>query len=209
MNEEEKNNSSPEAPPQKAAGPHKKRRGRRAYLSDIRMAADGRYHYTGDCYEYDAKYNPRTAVLLRLWLTAAPAILACVISGCLSAPFMRDTWYVIAPFGFELASLGSAVWAIGRITGNGSVMRSYVRKQTFGALPRRCWFAVCFAAAGLIGAAVYLILHGTAVTTASGNEDQTLVCILYLVCKAVNIVCCILIVLYVRSVFWKESAKKI
>ena len=200
---EEKNSAAP------AAETRKKPRTRRAYLSDIRRTADGTYRYTGECFEYDEKLNPRTAVLLRLWLQTVPAIAACVAGGCLDAPFLRDTWYVIAPYGFEAASLAAVVWAVGRITGNGSVLRSYVRKQTFGALPLRCSFAIGFAALGLIGAVIYLIAHGTAVATADSVVDCTAASIAYLVMKTVNIVCCILIMLYVRSVFWKESAKKI
>lgn len=187
----------------------KKRKGRRSYLRDIRPSADGKYHYYGDCYAYDEKLNPRLAVILRLWLLAAPAAIACVISGCLSAPFMRDTWYVIGPFGFELVALGSIVWAIGRITGNGEILRSYVRKQTFGSLTLRCSFAIGFASLGLIGALVYIFVHGTAVATASGADDRTAASIIYLVAKVINIVCCILIMRYARSVVWKESAKKI
>lgn len=206
MNEENINNSAPaDDPRQSAESAKKKRRRRRAYLDDIRRTADGSYRYTGACYAYDEKLNPRGYVLMRLWVPVILAIAACVVSGCLETPFMRGVWYVLAPLGFEFAALGSVVWAIGRITGNGSVMRAYVRKQTFGALPLRCGFAICFAAAGLIGAAVYLIAHGTS----AGEADQTAACILYLVAKAVNIACCILIMLYARSVYWKESDKKV
>ena len=207
--DEENRGSGTAAEQETAEKPKKQRKGRRSYLRDIRPSADGKYRYVGECYAYDEKLNPRLAVLLRLWLLAAPAAVACVISGCLSAPFMKDTWYVIGPFGFELVALGSVVWAIGRITGNGEILRSYVRKQTFGSLTLRCSFAIGFAAVGLIGAFVYIFVHGTALAAASGTDDRTAACIVYLVLKAVNIACCILIMRYARSIVWKESAKKI
>lgn len=211
MNQEEKTTppAPQDAPGEEKKTTKKKRRGRRAYLEDIRPAANGSYVYMGDCYAYDERLNPRSMVILRLWLLAAPMVIACVAGGVISTPFTRDTWYVIAPFGLEFVSIGSIVWAIGRITGNGSILRSYIRRQTYGALPRRCGFAIGSAAAGLIGASVYMILNGTQVTTASGVEDQTAASIVFLALKAVTIVFGVLLWRYANSVFWRESAKKI
>lgn len=211
MNEEEKTPTpetagQPDAAPQP---PKKKRRGRRAYLDDIRRGADGRYVYTGVCYAYDEKLNPRAAVIPRLWALTVIILAASIVSGCLSTPFTRDTWYVLAPLGFEIACAGSVTWTVSRISGNGSVMREYVRKQTFGALPRRCAFTLAFAAVGLIASVIGVLVSGTVMTTASGSEDMTVACILYPVLKAAVIACCILLWRYAASVFWKESAKKI
>ena len=178
----------------------KKPKGRRAYLDDIRRSPDGGYIYTGECCTYGSR-NPRRAVILRLWLMILPAAAACIASGCLSAPFTRDTWYVIAPLGFELVSLGSIVWAAGRITANGEVLRAYVRRQTFGALPLRCGFALAFAAMGLIGAAIYMIAFGT--------SDQTSVSVLFLILKAVSIACCALIMRYPGRIVWDKSTKSV
>lgn len=210
MYEENENaGSSPEQSETTARQP-KKKKGRRAYLEDIRPTANGNYVYTGQCYRYNEEINTRGSVLLRLWLLILPALAACVASGLFTTPFMKDTWYTIAPYGFEFVAVGAAVWAICRITGNGSVLREYVRRQTFGALPLRCWIAVGFAAAGIVGSAVYMILHGTAYTFQNGNvEDQTFRCVAYLCLKAVSAVFCALTARFASSVAWEETAEKV
>ena len=211
MNEEENVNTGlfPE-PPEHPVQQAKKKKGRRAYLDDIHRTADGKFIYTGPCFAYDEEANLRANVLLKLWLLVLPAIAACVVSGCFTTPFMRDTWYTIGPFGFEFVSVGSAVWAICRITANGNILREYVRKQMFGALPMRCWLAVGFAGIGMIGATVFIIVHGTSVATQSGElVDQTFQSVAYLCLKAVVIVCCVFLARYAPSVEWKETAEKV
>ena len=215
MNEEENVNTGlfpepPEHPHEQMKKDAAKRRNRRAYLNDIHRTADGKYIYTGPCFAYDEEINTRSSVLLRLWLLVLPAIAACVVSGCFSTPFMRDTWYTIGPFGFEFVCAGSVLWAIGRITANGRILREYVRKQTFGALPLRCGFTVGFAVLGLIGAVIYMIINGTVVTGDSGSAiDMTFASYAYIALKAVNIVASVLILRYAPTVSWKETAEKV
>lgn len=211
MYEEENENTGlfPE-PPKHPVQQAKKKKGRRAYLDDIHRTADGKYVYTGQCYEYDGAINTRGSVLLRLWLLMLPALAACVGSGLFTTPFMRDTWYTIGPFGFEFVFVGTVVWAVGRITANGSILREYVRKQTFGALPARCWLAVGFAGVGIIGGVVFMLVHGTGVTLQSGEVvDQTFRCVAYLCLKAAVIVSCALLARYAPKVAWKETAEKV
>lgn len=211
MNEEENVNLESQAvPPEPPKEQPKKKKGRRAYLEDIHRTADGRYIYTGPCYEYDKEFNTRSSVLLRLWLLLLPAIAACVGGGLFVTPFMRDTWYTIGPYGFEFALIGTVLWAVCRITGNGRILREYVRKQTFGALPRRCWLAAGFAGIGLIGAVVYIIVHGTGMTTQAGEfVDKTFESIAYLCLKAVVIAACVVVARYSPAVKWSETAEKV
>ena len=212
MNEEESVNIDPqaEAPEQPEERP-KKKKGRRAYLEDIHRTADGRYIYTGPCFAYDEEVNPRGSVLLRLWLLILPAVAACVVSCCFNVPFMHNTWYTVGPYGFEFALIGTIVWALGRITVNGSILREYVRKQTFGALPLRCWLAVGFAGIGMIGGIVYMLVHGTSYTfiETKVTVDQTFRCYAYLALKAVVIVCCAFTARFAPAVAWKETAEKV
>ncbi|MBO4583530.1 MAG: hypothetical protein J5756_00520 [Clostridia bacterium] len=215
MNEEENVNTG--SAPEASEGADKKnkkglmkRLNRRAYLEDIHRTADGRYIYTGQCYVYNEEANTRGSVLLRLWLLVLPAIAASVLGGCFNTPFLRDTWYVIAPFAFELVCTGSILWAVGRITANGRILREYVRKQTFGAIPLRAGFAIGFAALGLIGAIIYMILHGTVIENYAGEIiDMTYASYVYIALKVFNIACCILIMRYAPSVSWNETAEKV
>ena len=211
MNEEENvNNGMQSDADERPAKQAKKIRGRRAYLEDIHRTADGRFIYTGPCFAYDEEVNTRGSVLLRLWLLLLPAVAACVASGCFTTPFMRDTWYTIGPFGLEFVFVGMIAWAVCRITGNGSVLREYVRRQTFGSLPLRCWIAVGTAGIGIIGSVVFMLVHGTGVTLESGETvDQTFRCVAYLCLKAVVIVCCVFTARYAPEVAWKETAEKV
>lgn len=211
MNEEENvNTGSPSEAPEPPKEQPKKKKGRRAYLEDIHRTADGRFIYTGPCFEYDEEFNTRSSVVARLWLMLLPAVAACVGGGCFVTPFMRDTWYTIGPYGFEFALMGTVLWAVCRITGNGKILREYVRKQTFGALPLRCWLAAGFAGIGLIGAVVYIIAHGTGMTTQAGEfVDKTFESVAYLCLKAAVIVSCIFIARYSNAVKWSETAEKV
>lgn len=212
MNEEENINNGSQAGPEESPKENpKKIKGRRAYLEDIHRTADGRFIYTGPCFAYDEEVNTRGSVLLRLWLLLLPAVAACVVSCCFNVPFMHNTWYTVGPYGFEFALVGSVVWAVGRITANGSILREYVRRQTFGALPRRCWLAAGFAAIGMIGGIVYMCVHGTSYTFIGTGETvvQTFECYAYLALKAVVIACCVLIARYSPAVKWSETAEKV
>ena len=197
-------------PPERPAGQKEKKKGRRAYLEDIHRTANGKYVYTGQCYKYDEEINTRGSVLMRLWLLILPALAASVASGLFTTPFMKGVWYTVGPYGFEFVAIGAAVWAICRITCNGSILREYVRKQTFGALPLRCWIAAGFAAAGAIGGAVYMIAHGTGFTLNSGEVvDQTFRCVAYLCLRVAVIVCCVFTARFAPSVAWNETAEKV
>lgn len=211
MNEEENVNIESQAEPSESPKEQpKKKKSRRAYLEDIHRTADGRFIYTGPCFEYDEETNTRGSVLLRLWLLILPAVAACVASGLFTTPFMRDTWYTIAPFAIEFVAVGAALWAISRVTGNGRVLREYVRRQTFGSLPLRCLIAVGAAAAGIVGASVFMIIHGTSAVNAEGEViDQTFRCFAYLALKAVVGVCCAFIARFAPSVAWKETPEKV
>ena len=210
MHDEENAGSGiPSGAPERPAQHAKKKKGRYAYLDDIHRTADGRYIYTGPCFAYDENVNTRGSVLLRLWLLIIPALAASVIGGCFTTPF-HNTWHNIAPLGLEIVLVASAAWAVCRITANGAILREYVRKQTFDALPVRCWLSVGFAALGLIGGAIYMIVRGTGIVSANGEiADQTFRCVAYLCLKAVVIVCCALTARYAPSVEWRATKEKV
>ena len=191
----------PKDPLENARAASKKRAGRYAYLNDIHRTANGKEIYTGPCFKYDTAVNTRASVVLKLLLLALPAFAACVISGCFNVPFMRDTWYTVVPFGFELVSLGSVLWAACRILCNKDVVRDYIKKQTFGALPLRCLLSVIFSACGLIGGTVFMLCNGT-----MGEAAR---CFAYIALKAVSIVCAAFIAFIARNVKWADTEEKI
>lgn len=192
---------APKDPLEKARSDQKKRTEKYAYLEKIHRTANGKEIYTGPCFKYDTAANSRKSVVLKLLFLALPAFAACIVSGCFNVPFMRDTWYTVAPFGFEMVALGSVLWAVCRIAGNKEIIRDYIKKQTFGALPLRCLLSVIFSAIGLIGGAFFIIRNGT--------MGEAFRCFAYLALKAVSILCTVFIALIARGVKWADTEDKI
>ena len=48
--------------------PRKEKKGRRAYLNDIKMNESGKYVYEGTCYFWKEEGESRCRVLVRLWI---------------------------------------------------------------------------------------------------------------------------------------------
>ena len=138
----------------------KKRKGRRAYLSDFQQNVSGEYIYTGAVYAYsDASGKTRKQTLARLWLMGGAAFVAALVQGCIPAGGMLGCAYVLLPFAAELLCACCAVWALIRLTTSREPIREYVYTATVEALPGRAVLTACFAAAALAGATVFLLLH--------------------------------------------------
>ena len=88
----------------------KKRRGRRAYLEDFQKTATGEYVYTGKLHYYETQGLERRQALLRLWLLTGAIAAAVVVSGCVPAAGMSNTFYVLLPYAGALLSAASVVW---------------------------------------------------------------------------------------------------
>ena len=85
----------------------KKRRGRRAYLEDFQKTATGEYVYTGKLHYYETQGLERRQALLRLWLLTGAIAAAVVVSGCVPAAGMSNTFYVLLPYAGALLSAAS------------------------------------------------------------------------------------------------------
>ena len=84
----------------------KKRRGRRAHLNDFYRDVSGNYIYTGTCYVCTAAPQERTALLRRLWLLAAVMVVSVVTGGCIPAPGMGGSFYLLLPYMAEVGLTG-------------------------------------------------------------------------------------------------------
>ena len=157
----------------------KKRRGRRAHLNDFYRDVSGNYIYTGTCYVCTAAPQERTARLRRLWLLAAVMVVSVVTGGCIPAPGMGGSFYLLLPYMAEVGLTGSIVWAMTRWQAREYPMRAYVYKATVKALPGRCMAEAVLAGAGAAAEVVYLLL--------SGAGGHGLVAALYLLLKAVSV----------------------
>ncbi|MBE6990569.1 MAG: hypothetical protein E7426_07480 [Ruminococcaceae bacterium] len=137
----------------------RKRGGRRDYLNDFHMDLSGQYVYTGALYRY-AGTLPRRKAMLRTGLMAAAMAVFTVVAGCLDAPAMFGTAYVLLPYLGQVIAAALSVWAAGQLIVSGKELRAYVYRATVEKLPRRLRVTAVFAAVGILGNVVYLCLYG-------------------------------------------------
>ena len=139
----------------------KKPRGFRPWLDDIRLEDSGKYAYKGSHMKFSGDETQRKRFLWRLGLSMGGAAVCTVAAGCLNVGDADNTMYVLIPYMIEVIAAVAFVWSSVRLLLGGSVLRSYVFNQTVKRLPVLAAILALGAAATLVGAAVFLILHQT------------------------------------------------
>jgi hypothetical protein len=139
----------------------KKRKGRRSYLNDFYRDVGGEYQYTGAMRHYLGP-EPYEGERKRLAMLGGAVGLGTLAVGVLPAPSMLGigSFYVILPYVAQLIAAFLSLWAAIRMLLGGPELRSYVYDATVEKLPVRSMLTAVFAAAGILGNALYLILHG-------------------------------------------------
>lgn len=162
-------------------GEHK--RGRRTYLNDFQRDADGKYRYHGAYYRYHGGDTERKRFTRTLWLYTALAVIS-LTAGALLMPAdgIGRSLYVLLPLAAEIGTLGSAVYASGRLTAHGDPVRGYIYERTVKKLPNRCMASAVCAAIGAVATLVFLLVsgEGTLWRTAVYGASKLLVCALSL-----------------------------
>jgi len=131
---------------------------RRAYLNEFHQTLDGGYVYTGA--HWNADPTKRLALLRRLWPAALLLSVAAVVPGCLPAPWMMNTAYVVLPYALDVVASGYFVWRLIRLTSGGNPMRDYTYQKTVPGFRASALFPLGCSALAAVGLAVYLLLHG-------------------------------------------------
>ena len=138
----------------------KKRRGRRAYLDDFQKTASGEYVYTGKVHHFQSGEVDRRQALTGLWAITAAMAAAVIVSGCVPAPGMSNTFYVLLPYAGELLSVASVVWLMCRLTAGGDPLRDYIYRATVAQMGLRGYLVLAFSAIALVGEGVCIALTG-------------------------------------------------
>lgn len=141
-------------------GEEKKKSRRYDHLSSIIMDEDGNYGYHGATYAYSSPDKSRRSFLVKLWTAGIIAACCTVAVGCIPAPGMSNSFYVILPYVGEVAFVGSLIWALVRMTAGGDPMRSYVYEATVEKIPGRAVGAMVFGAIGLLGGLADVFIKG-------------------------------------------------
>ncbi len=136
------------------------RKSRKSALEHYQVNAGGEYVYTGKYLKYQNTGKSRKRALLELWGVAA-AMTACVITcGCIPAPGMVNTFYVLIPLMAEIVLAVTCLWALGQITAEGDPMKEYVYEDSVKKLPGRFLATAVFAGITILTELLFLILSG-------------------------------------------------
>ena len=132
---------------------------RRSELEFFRRDAGGEFRYAGGYCRYAGKPT-RTRQLALLWTICGIGTLALIAAGCLSAPGMTGSTYVLIPYVAALIALCAGLWALGRLTLGGDPIRETDCACAESA-PRRLAAAGVLSLLAMAGEGLYLLLHGT------------------------------------------------
>ena len=141
----------------------KKLRGRAKRASYFVMTASGEYVYSGPVYaaRNHGRLSPGRAQLCR-WGMGLACLALAVADGCLTAPGMSGTFYVLLPYVAGLICAAMLVWAAYRMGRGDEPLREYIYESTAKALPARTVATAICAGLTLIGEAAFLIRNGRA-----------------------------------------------
>ena len=107
----------------------KKYKGRRAYLNDFKKNEEGNYEYQGILYRWMGEKETLRKEKFLLWLIFGGMMTALIITGCLDAPGLMNSFFVILPFSISFVFGVSTGWGLWRMTSGGEVLRAMFMKQ--------------------------------------------------------------------------------
>ena len=179
--------------------PDKKKKGRRAYLSDYVLNAAGEYVYTGDYYVAVAEGKDPVKIMRGILGLAAAAFAALAGAGCLSTCTASGAFYVTIPYVVAVVLCAVCSYDAAtilhercRLTAH-SYEKSAQRVKGFLMVAAVCAFV---AAAGHI---VHTVLRGTNVTRAADL-------LYFAACLAAAALCCMAFQAE-KQIFWKKNTK--
>lgn len=138
----------------------KKYKGRRAYLNDFKKNEEGTYEYQGILYRWAGAQGGFRKELLHLWFVFGVMMVLLVITGCLDAPGLMNSFAVILPFSVSFVFGVSTGWGLWRMTAGGQQLRSYVYEASVRKLPFRSGGVLVCTIAAILGELLYVFRNG-------------------------------------------------
>lgn len=132
---------------------------KRAYLNDFKKNSEGRYEYQGKIFECKGGKVQLTRVKYRMWMAYAFVIICAIAGGCIPAPGLVDTFYVILPYALGLMAAISLGWALCRLSCAGDQLKAYIYDVTVKKIPHRAVLTIILNTASVIGMLIYLLVH--------------------------------------------------
>ncbi len=172
----------------------KKPRGRRPWLDEIQLGGDGQYAYRGS----HMKFGGDEAALRRFRLTTSvltACLAVCVAAtGCLNVGKLDNTVWVLVPYMLEVVLTAALAWSAVRLLLQGSVVRSYIFKQTAKRLP----------VLAIIDAAAAAITFGSAIVYSAIDSFWTAPVVVYLLLQAAVCALALLALKVLKRAAWES-----
>ena len=181
------------------SGGKKNKKGRKAYLNDIRPNLAGEYVYVGDYYSFVSRGKTFARALGEIIALSLLGFLGLVCSGFVEAGGMGNCFYVIIPYMGEAISLFVLLWAVSKLLFKGSKLREYVYGSSVLRIPAAAITTASFAGAGLLAIILFTILNGI---DGSAGEYALLIA-----GKAVSAASMILLRRLMKSLKWEVEGK--
>lgn len=150
-----------------------KKKGRRAYLNDIKKDRDGRYVYEGTLYLWKEDRESRKGSLQKLWVCCGILMAAVLAAGSIPAPGMSGCFYLVLPYAVQVIAAVSVCWGLGRLSIGGSPLREYVYEAAAKKLPGRAAVTAAASLLTAIGEIIYIF-------TNAGQENAGMAILLIL-----------------------------
>lgn len=138
----------------------KKYKGRRAYLNDFKKNDEGNYEYRGTMYRFVGEKETFRKEMFWLWLLFGGMMVTLLITGCLDAPGLMNSFFVILPFSVSFVFGISTGWGLWRLTNGGTLLRAYVYEASAEKLPFRSGGVLVCTFAAIVGEIMYILRNG-------------------------------------------------
>ena len=138
----------------------KKYKGRRAYLNDFKKNENGNYEYQGTMYHWAGTDESFRKELFWSWTLFGGMMISLLITSCLDAPGLMNSFFVILPFSVSFVFGISTGWGLWRLTAGGKMLRAYVYEASVEKLSFRSGGVLVCTFATILGELMYVFKHG-------------------------------------------------
>lgn len=142
-------------------GEEQKRKSKRAYLDDFHKNSKGTYEYRGKIFRCVNGSEAFARTKQKMLETGIIAFVCALAAGCIPAPGMTGTVYMILPYVFGLISMISLEWALCCLWRSELMLREYIYESTVKKIPHRSILTGILNLAAALGGLVYLFVAGS------------------------------------------------
>ena len=99
------------------------RKSRKSALENYQVNAGGEYVYTGAYISWEKGGAARKKTLRKLWAMSVVMTAGAIGSGCIPAPGLQNSFYVLLPLMVEIVLAISCLWGLGQLTAGGEKLK--------------------------------------------------------------------------------------